>query len=88
MLVHGLGTVIGAEIRTKGRIKVYQGVTIGGSVNKVREIEQRQTGQPVIGDNVVVYTDAKLFGPIYIGNNNIIKAGKIVTEDLQDKETE
>lgn len=85
VLVHGLGTVIGAEVKTKGVCHVYQGVTIGGSRGKSRIIDGRRTGQPVIGRNVIVYTDAKLFGPVYIGDNNIIKSGKIITEDVADR---
>ena len=36
VLVHGLGTVIGCEVCSKGPLKVYQGVTIGGNNGKTR----------------------------------------------------
>ena len=86
VLVHGLGTVIGAEVRSVGELRVYQGVTIGGSMNRRRIIEGNDTGQPVFGDDVTVYTDAKIFGPVYIGSGNVIKAGKIITQDIPDHE--
>jgi len=30
MIVHGLGIVIGSGVKSNGRLKVYQGVTLGG----------------------------------------------------------
>lgn len=41
---------------------------------------------PQIGDNVTLYTDAKLFGPIKIQENSVIKAGKIVSHDFITEE--
>lgn len=31
VLIHGLGTVVGKDVVSKGKLTVYQGVTIGGS---------------------------------------------------------
>lgn len=80
-LIHGLGTVIGKDVESKGRIVVYQGVTIGGS-GKYREYNGHIIDQPIIEDNVIIYTDAKVLGPVIIGPNNHINAGKIITEDM------
>lgn len=88
VLIHGLGTVIGAEVKSCGTLRVYQGVTLGGSMGKSRVIDGITTGQPVLGKNVIVYTNAKIFGPVKIGANNIIKAGKIITEDIADYKKE
>ncbi|MCM1227310.1 MAG: hypothetical protein NC320_07795 [Clostridium sp.] len=82
-LVHGLGVVIGRSVKTKGKVTVYQGVTLGGS-GKVRIIDGKSTGQPIIGNNVIIYTDAKIFGPVIIGDNNKIKAGLIISSDIPD----
>ena len=84
VLIHGLGTVIGAEVKSYGILKVYQGVTIGGTMGKSRVIDGKETGQPVFYENVTVFTDAKIFGPLKIGANNLIKAGSIVTEDVEE----
>lgn len=56
-------------------------------MGKVKVIEGKETGQPVIGENVIIYTNGKLFGPIYVGDNNIIKAGRIISDDLPDIQT-
>lgn len=82
-LVHGLGTVIGKSVCSKGPLKVYQGVTIGGNNNKVRVDENgKEWGQPLLGRNCVIYTGASIFGPVLIDDNVVIKAGEIVTHDI------
>ncbi len=78
-LVHGLGVVIGKEVRAGNNLTIYQGVTLGGS-GKYDVIENVYTGQPYIGNNVTVYTGAGVFGPIKLVDNEIVKAYKIVTE--------
>jgi len=35
MLIHGLGTVIGKNVISRGKLKVYQHVTLGGGNGKV-----------------------------------------------------
>ncbi len=85
-LIHGMGTVIGMNVKSLGKLIVYQGVTIGGTNNKVRKINgDNLLDQPIIGNNVIIYTDAKIFGPVIIGDNNIIKASSIVTKDMEKK---
>lgn len=80
-LVHGLGTVIGKDVKSLGRMTIYQGVTLGGS-GKTRIYGDQEIFQPVIEENVIIYTDAKVFGPVIIGANNHIKAGAIISEDV------
>lgn len=60
---------------------VNHGVTIG----KGRPMaENPQIVDPVIGDNVRVYSGAMIFGGIKIGNNVIIGAGAVVNKDVPD----
>lgn len=83
VLVHGLGTIIGCEVCSTGRLTVYQGVTIGGNNGKTRVDESGKVwGQACIGDNVTIYTDACIFGPVIISDNTVIKAKQLVTNDL------
>ncbi|MDE6519956.1 MAG: hypothetical protein K2K91_05775 [Ruminococcus sp.] len=84
-MVHGLGVVIGSGVKSKGTLRVYQGVTIGGSPGRRAIYEGKQISQPVLCNDVTLYTDAKVFGPVVIGKNNIIKAGSIITKDMEDK---
>lgn len=84
VLVHGLGTVIGSGVKSEGFLKVYQGVTIGGSRGNSAIYKGGRIWQPLIKGNVVVYTGAGIFDPVVIGENNIIKAGAIISKNLAD----
>ena len=83
VLIHGLGTVIGGSVRSEGRMIIYQGVTIGGNNGKTRNLENGKTlYQPLLKDNVTIYTNACVFGPVIINENTIIKAGSMITHDI------
>ena len=83
-LVHGLGTVIGMHVKSEGRLKVYQNVTLGGGNGKPPRLDPdgKYRGQPLFKDNCVVYTGAIVVGGIVIKENTIIKAGSVVHEDI------
>lgn len=70
---HGYGTTIYA--RSIGEnLHVYQGVTIGKSNGYA----------PQIGNNVTIYSGAKVVGNIRIGNNVVIGANAVVIRDVPD----
>ncbi|MFA1015971.1 serine O-acetyltransferase [Dubosiella newyorkensis] len=81
VIKHGLGIVIGMNVKSLGKLTVYQGVTIGGS-GKERLLNDSIITQPIIEDNVIIYSNAMLFGPIIVGKNQYIKAGEIIKEDI------
>lgn len=81
MIIHGIGIVIGCDVRIGDNVKIYQGVTIGGA-GKVREINGEKLTQPVIGNNCIIYTNACVFGPVFIKDNTKIKACTVVSKDL------
>ncbi len=84
VLVHGLGTVIGKNVISLGRLKVYQNVTIGGGngLPPRQDPDGKLRGMPIIKDNCVIYTGAIVVGGITIGENTVIKAGSIVSRDI------
>lgn len=49
---------------------IYHGVTIGG-------VRGPKGGAPIIGDNVVISSGAKIIGKVRIGNNVMIGSGAI-----------
>lgn len=55
-------------------LHVLQGVTIG-----------KNGGCPIIGDDVLVHTNAIVFGPITIGDSAVIGAGSVVNKDVPAK---
>lgn len=56
---------------------IFQGVTIGS-------VRGPKGGVPIIGDNVVICSGAKVIGNVKIGNNIIIGAGAVVVNDIPD----
>ncbi len=73
-LQHAFSTALGAESIGKN-CWINQQVTIGYT--------DRSRG-PIIGDNVCIYSGAKVLGPIRIGNNVKIGANALVIKDIPD----
>lgn len=73
---HGLNGIIVSQFVQIGKDTViYHQVTIGSKDNKTA---------PIVGNNVTIYTGAKLIGNITVGNNVIIGAGDVVTKNIPD----
>lgn len=86
---HGTGVVIGATAIIGNNVKIYQGVTLGAKSftldadnNPVKGIPRH----PIIGDNVVIYSNATILGRITIGNNAVIGGNIWVTTDVAEGE--
>ena len=71
---HMQNIVIGEGVRIGKLCTIFQDVTLG----------QNKGGYPVIGDNVIIYSGAKIIGDISIGNNAIIGANAVVVKDVSD----
>lgn len=84
VIVHGLGTVIGLNVISKGSLTVYQHVTLGGGNGKPgrKDSDGKIRGMPLFGRNCIVYTGATVIGGITIKDDTIIKAGSIVSSDI------
>ena len=82
---HGTGVVIGATAIIGSHVKLYQGVTLGA-----RSFPTDANGRPVkggarhpiIGNNVVVYSNATILGRVTIGDNAVIGGNIWVTTDV------
>lgn len=77
-LPHTQGTVIGAH-RIGRNCTIYQGVTIGARELDMSFLAERR---PVIGDDVLIGSGAKVIGPITIGNHVRIGSNANVVESL------
>ncbi|MDD6621513.1 MAG: serine O-acetyltransferase [Candidatus Limisoma sp.] len=82
---HGTGVVIGATAIIGKNVKIYQGVTLGAKSfdcdpegNPIKGIARH----PIIGDDVVIYSNASILGRITIGNGAVIGGNIWVTEDV------
>ena len=82
---HGTGIVIGATAIIGDNVKIYQGVTLGAKSfsldsdgNPVKGVPRH----PVIGNNVIIYSNASILGRISIGDNAIIGGNIWVDTDV------
>lgn len=82
---HGTGVVIGATAIIGNNVKLYQGVTLGA-----RSFERDEAGNPVkgvprhpvIGNNVVIYSNATVLGHITVGDGAVIGGNLWLTRDV------
>ena len=77
MFIHGHDIVIGAAVKIGARCKIFNGVTLGN-----KDTEDDATAQPIVGDDCVISTGAKILGRISIGNNSIVGANAVVLVDV------
>lgn len=75
--IHGEGTVIGSRNKIGKGFKIHQGCTIGHKKNG-------EGNGNVIGDNVVLYANSSIIGELKIGNNVVIGAHVLVTDNVSD----
>ncbi|AKU26577.1 hypothetical protein IB49_09125 [Geobacillus sp. LC300] len=84
----GLNTKIegGLNIHHVNGIVIGEGVIIGKNLNIFQQVTigKKESGYPVIGDDVTIYPGAKVIGNIKIGNNSIIGANSVVNKDVAE----
>lgn len=83
---HGTGVVIGATTIIGNHVKLYQGVTLGAKSFPLDENGQPIKGiprHPILGDGVIIYSNATILGRIHIGENAVVGGNIWVTEDLE-----
>jgi serine O-acetyltransferase len=73
----GLGTVIHARAVIGDRVNIGPGVTIGGRSGH-HEV-------PVIEDDVVIGSGAKILGPIHLGSGSVVGANAVVISDVPSR---
>ncbi|MEG3123397.1 serine O-acetyltransferase EpsC [Sphingomonas sp. GB1N7] len=83
---HGTGIVIGATARIGDRVRLYQGVTLGGEPIAAGEAQIGGEGavwrHPAIEDDVVIFAGAVLLGPITIGARSRIGGNVWLRSDV------
>lgn len=71
----GIAVVIHAESVIGQNCVIGQNVTVGGG-------NSHYPGLPIIGDNVIIYHGACVFGGISVGNNVVIGANAVVNKPI------
>ncbi len=86
---HGTGVVIGATCIIGNNVKLYQGVTLGAKsfpLDANGNPIKNNPRHPILGDNVIVYSNATILGRVTIGSGAVIGANVWCTRDVQPGE--
>jgi serine O-acetyltransferase len=75
---HAEGLLINPNCTIGKNFTIYQGVTLGGNIGKIRDGRVA----PLIGDNVFIGPGAKVLGPVTVGDNSMIGANAVVMKDI------
>ena len=85
MIDHGTGVVIGETAVIGNNVRIYQGVTLGAKSfpldeegNPIKGIDRH----PKIGDDVIIYSNSTILGPIKIGEKTVIGGNIWVDSDV------
>ncbi|MDD2379139.1 MULTISPECIES: serine O-acetyltransferase [Aminobacterium] len=74
---HGMGIVIGETAEVGNNVKLFHGVTLGGTG------KERGKRHPTVHDNVMIGAGAKLLGNITVGEGAKIGAGAVVVRNVE-----
>jgi serine O-acetyltransferase len=83
---HGTGVVIGETTEIGDNVKLYQGVTLGALSFPTDEEGNVRRGfkrHPTIEDDVVIYSNASILGPVTIGRGSAIGGNVFLTHDIE-----
>lgn len=78
---HGAGIVIGETCEIGDDVKIYQGVTLGGTG------KEKNKRHPTVENNVLISAGSIVLGSINIGENSKIGAGSVVLKDVPANST-
>lgn len=83
---HGTGVVIGETAIIGNNVKLYQGVTLGARSFVTDDSNNPVKGgiprHPIIGDNVVIYSNTTVLGRITVGDGAVIGGNLWVSRDV------
>ena len=82
---HGTGVVIGETTEIGDRVKIYQGVTLGAlSFPKDSEgnIIRGKKRHPTLEEDVTIYSNATILGPVIIGARSVIGGNTWITRGV------
>lgn len=87
----GLSTNIGKgfHVHHVNGIVIGEGVVIGENFNVFQQVTlgQKHNKYPIIGDDVWVYSGARIIGDIKIGDNSIIGMSSVVIKNVEPNRT-
>jgi len=79
---HGTGVVIGETAVLGDRVRLYQGVTLGGDPD-LFDAPPGTPRHPIVGDDVVIFANAAIVGRVAIGARSRIGGNVWLRNDVQ-----
>ena len=82
---HATGVVIGETAQVGNNVKLYQGVTLGARSFPLDEHgfpQKKIRRHPTVEDNVIIYANATVLGPVTIGAGSEIGGNVFLTTDV------
>lgn len=77
-LPHPVGVAIAPGARLGRKVRLFQGVSVGG----VSYEERSRDGFPTVGNECWIFASSLVLGPVTIGDHALISAGAIVTRPV------
>lgn len=82
-LYHPTGVVIGPDVQVGSNCEVQSSATLGASRERGSVIHGR-VDSPILGNDVLVGTGARVLGPIRVGNGAVLAANAVVIRDVPE----
>jgi serine O-acetyltransferase len=82
---HGTGVVIGETSEIGDDVRMYQGVTLGGyrfRTDSEGRLLRGYKRHPTVEDEVIIYSNASILGPVTVGRGSVIGANVILTHSV------
>ena len=77
LIPHPVGVGMAGDCRVGRRVTLYHCAVLGGIG------DPKRPGQPVLGDDVIVFDNASVLGPVHVGDRSIIGTRAIVIDDVE-----
>jgi len=79
-VAHTQNLVIGEGVIIGNNVTIYNGVTLGASSRGIGTSVNKR--YPIVGDEVIIYTGAKILGYVHIGAGATVGANAVVLKDI------
>ena len=84
-IAHSPGIIIGNGVKIGYNCTIFQNTTLGAKSLSYNEMYKNEINRyPHLGNDIVIYANSMIVGPITVGNNVTIAAYSFVVEDVPD----
>jgi serine O-acetyltransferase len=77
LIPHPVGVGMAGECRIGSGVTLFHCTVLGGLG------DPKRPGQPILGNDVILFDNASVFGPVHVGDRSIIGTRAIVVDDVE-----